>query len=205
MLPRLLAWFVALVLLGWLLPGLIGASPFDVQLMFAYAAMSIFFLSPLVCETVFTDPSPRNIGIGAAFGFLSALLLIAIRILAANRQLRPERFLVPDTPTLLSLLLVSFAFPVFGAAAAALVTLHSTSIRSAKQKMRSGFLLLLLGAVLLAKYGNGEWRDQLALLFTADRMPTFALRLSGVLLALAALIYLRIRRQPRYSSAFHFR
>jgi hypothetical protein len=197
-------WFAALVLLGYFLPRLVGASLFDPHLMLSYSFLSIPFLSPIACAAVRDRRAPllKIAAAAALFGWISSLLLIALRIFGANREVQAPRFILPDTPVLLSLSIIALSASIFGASLSALVTLSTSTTDNAMRIMRSGFLLALLAVVFTARNGSDSFRDFIAGQLTYSAMPRFALIVSLVLLAHAALFFVLAIRNPRYSKPF---
>ena len=200
----LLFWLAALVLLGYFLPQIVGASLFDPHLMLAYAFLSIPFLSPLACAAVAEPRNPllKTFAAAALFGWISSLLLIALRIFAANREINAPRLLLPDTPFLLSLSIIALASSIFGSSLAALLTLTTGKADSAIRIMRSGFLLILLSVVFLARGASASVHDFISSQLTYSAMPKFAMVVSVILLAHAALFLALALRNPRYSKPF---
>ena len=203
-------WLAALGLLGWVLPQLTGSSFFDPHLLLAYSALSILFSSPPMCEAVTGDAGQqgarsrlyRHAALAAGFGFLSSALLVAIRCWAVNRALRAPRLVLPPTAVLSSLLLVALAFAIFGTGAAAAVSVRSATASAAKRKMRTGFLLALLGVVLFTRYAPETWRVAFTGQFTTDALPRFAMVLAAMLGGSGMLLLGWAARDPRYSGLF---
>ena len=199
-LPGFLFWIAALVLLGFLLPRFVGAALFDPNLLLAYSFLSIPFLSPLACQAVAQRRYPLSWTVAAAalFGWVSSLLLIALRILGANRQIQAPSLVMPDLPVLLSLSLIALASSLFGASLAAILTLSTGKADTAMRIMRSGFLLILLAIVFMVRNGSNSIGDFISSQLTYSAMPKFAIIISLILLAHAVLLLtLSLRRASR--------
>jgi hypothetical protein len=204
---RTVKWVAALFLIGGVMPRLIGAAFYDPHLMVAFAAMAILFESPLICEWIGADAGETHpastlygkLAAAAAFGLLSSLLLMLIRTVASNRELRAPYFVYPDPPVIFGLVVLSAGFAIAGAAAGAVVTLYSHSPDAARSRMRTGFLALLLVFITLARFGPEPWRMALTSQLTNDAMPRFAGAVAAICLAGAVWLIRVVARHRQYS------
>jgi hypothetical protein len=195
---RVVLWVAALFGLGAVLPRMIGAPFFDPHLMVAFAAMAVLFQAPVICDAVGADVGGhapkrvlhRKLAIAAGFGFGSSVLLMIIRTVASNREIDAPYFLYPDAPVTGGLLLLSLGFSLLGAAAGAWITLRSYSPEAARQRLRTGFLALLVAMVAGAKFGPESWRSAMTSLLTNDAiLPASAVVF--VVLAAGAMVFYR--------------
>jgi uncharacterized membrane protein len=200
-----------LVLLGWFLPEWVGIAFLDPYLLAGYALMSISALSPLVCDWVGADAGQRHsaprlhrhIGLGAAFGMLTSLLLVALRVTRVNVTIHPN-VLLPDPVLLAGLLLISTALSLFAASLAAWLTVR-VSPDGSKSRMRMGFFALLLAIVTWTQFASDAWRVRLGSVFSP-----FGMLLTGVILTFALtpaawMLMAGAKRDPRYSSPLESR
>jgi hypothetical protein len=204
---RIVMWVAALFLIGGVAPRLIGAGFYDPHLMVAFAAMAVLFESTMICQAIGEDAGGthpaavlyRKIAATAIFGFISALLLMVIRVVASNRELRAPYFVYPDPRVIFGLVVLAAGFAIVGAAAGAVITLYSYSPDRARQRMRMGFLALLLLFIIGARFGPESWRAALTSMLTNDAMPGFAGAVAMVCLALSAWLIRVASRHQQYS------
>lgn len=203
----ILLWLAALIGLGYVLPEVLGSAFFDIQLLVTFAVFSVIFVSPVVCESVCADASRRlprsylhgKLLAGILFGVFSSLALIAIRIVAVNRGVDAPRLLVPPTHVLLSLLAISLAAACFGATASAWVSVLMGHAKTARQIIRTGFLLFLVVLMIASRYAPPLWRNLLLNQLTMEEFPLFAGKIGILCLALSWLLLRKVSRDPRYS------
>lgn len=200
------AWAIALVLLGWGLPKLLGVVYADTLLNLTYAGLTILFAAPIVADRVFADRGRslfplylhRHLASGAAFGFLSFLLLMAIQDMLMRYRSGGQLGL--DWIASHRLLLLAAACSLFGAALAAAVTVRMTNLGRARQLLRTGFLV----ALLVALYGLRRLSDDTRFELMTMAAPgsgarMFGMVTVGLIVAAAALAWLA-SRDPRYNA-----
>lgn len=198
------AWAIALLLLGWGLPKLLGVVYADTLLNLTYAGLTILFAAPIVADRVFADRGRslfplylhRHLASGAAFGFLSFLLLMAIQ--AVLIYARSNGQLNFDWLAAHRLFLLAAACSVFGACLAAAVTVRMTNLGRARQLLRTGFLV----ALLVALYGLRRLSDDTRFELMTMAQPGSGARMFGIvtggLLAAAFALGWLASRDRRY-------
>ena len=141
------AWAGALVFLGWFLPGIMGVVYTDPLLHLTYAGLTVLFASPLVADRAFADPGGtwRHMATGVRFGMLSFLLMMFIDGVRANRA--SGGHLWPEAGHVVRVTVLAFAFAVFGSGLSAAIAVRVNRARTARQILRTGFLLALAGVV----------------------------------------------------------
>ena len=198
------AWALALVLLGWGLPRLLGVIYSDAILSLTYAGLTILFAAPAVVDRVFADRGRsltsshlwRHIAAGTAFGLASFVLLMII--VDVMMRWRTGGQLHYDYLANARLFPLAAACSAFGSGLAAAVTVKAQSLKQARLALRFAFLL----ALLLSVYGLRRLSDdtRFALLTMAQagaEWQTFLLAAGG-LLALGIALSFFASRDDRY-------
>lgn len=147
---ELAIWVAALVFLGWILPSWMGVGSANPLLHLTYAGLTVLFAAPLVVDRAYVDPkrARHHVIEGVRFALLSFLLLMLID------GIRGGRF--PAVGHGVRVTLLALAFAIFGAGLAATLGSRVTRARTAKQTLRTGFLLLLAIVVYAwRRYGAG--------------------------------------------------
>jgi hypothetical protein len=200
-----------LAVLGYLFPRAMGLSFLDPHILLVYACSAPFFVSSPAVEA-FADSRetapPKTLLMGRAitaslFGWASSTAALALGFFSINSGQWHGQVVLPDTRFLLGILGLGLAVSVFTVMAAAVLCLYMRDPLQAKSVLRRAFFIALLALVLLARYGEVEWKDS----FTAWLTPDSILRLAtaGIVffLLLSAGLAAVALRHPRYSGASH--
>ncbi len=155
------AWAGAILFLGWLLPSLVGVVYTDPLLHLTYAGLTVLFASPLVADRVCMDNQNvwRHVREGVRFAMLSFALMMTVDAVRANRASGGN--LWPEPGHVGRVAMVALAFAVFGAGVSAALALRVNRARTARQILRTGFLLALAGVVYGLRHIGTEWQFQL--------------------------------------------
>jgi hypothetical protein len=180
---EVIAWVVAILFLGWLLPSIMGVVYTDPLLHLTYAGLTVLFAAPMVVDQVYLDPKSvwRHMQAGVRFAMVSFLLIMAVDALRANRASGGN--LWPEPGHVGRVAMVALAFSIFGAGASAALASQVTRAKTARQILRTGFLLLLAASVYGLRSVGGDWRFQLMTMVQPD--GGWAM-LAGVCLVLTA-------------------
>jgi hypothetical protein len=200
----LLVYAGLLAVLGYLFPSALGLGFLNPHILLAYACSAPFFVSSVAVESLATpedDVHPKTALAGklvamTAFGWASSVLTLGLGLAAVNA--RSGGAVWPDAQFLAGVLALGLSMALFTVVAATVLCLYLTPPHSVKVVLRRAFFLALVAAVLLARYGEVEWRDS----FNELLLPGSILRLAvGGMLVLAALSaagLLIALRHPRY-------
>ena len=155
------AWVAALVLLGWVLPSLMGVVYTDPLLHLAYAGLTVLFAAPLVVDRVYVDGPAvwRHVQAGVRFAMVSFLLIMALDALRANRASGGQ--LWPEPGHVGRVALVALGFAVFGSGLSAALASRVTRAKTARQILRTGFLLALAATVYGLRHVGADLQFQL--------------------------------------------
>ena len=141
------AWAAAILFLGWVLPTIMGVVYTDPLLHLTYAGLTVLFAAPLVVDRVYMDSSGvwRHMQAGVRFAMVSFLLMMAVdsaRVYrASDGNLRPEPAHIGRVA------LVALGFAIFGAGASAALASRVTRAQTARQILRTGFLVALAAVI----------------------------------------------------------
>ncbi len=140
-------WAAALVFLGWILPSLMGVVYTNPLLHLAYAGLTVLFAAPLVVDRVYVDAKGTwsHAVEGIRFAMLSFLLMMLLDAIRANRAAGGGVW--PQAGHVVRVTLLAFAFAVFGAGLSAALGARVNRARTAKQMLRTGFLLSLAALI----------------------------------------------------------
>lgn len=168
------AWAAALVFLGWVLPSMMGVVYTDPLMHLTYAGLTVVFAAMVVVDRVYVDSKnvPAHMLAGVRFAMLSFLLLMALDTIRGNRASGGGW---PEAGHVVRVTAVAAAFAVFGSGLSAALAARVTRPGTAKQILRTGFLLTLAALI----YGS---RHFVGLDFLMTRM----VQPGGGVLALAA-------------------
>ena len=141
------AWVAAIGFLGWVLPSIMEVVYTDPLLHLTYAGLTVVFAAMVVVDRVYADGKnvwPHMLA-GIRFAMLSFLLLMALDTIRANRASGGQ--LGPEAGHVVRITAVAVAFAVFGSGLSAALAARVTRARTAKQILRTGFLLTLAGLI----------------------------------------------------------
>jgi hypothetical protein len=183
-----LLYLMVLAAFGVLVPMRWGFEFLNPMVLAAYASMSALFVAPVAADSFFSirelrgQPSHnyRALVLGraifiAAWGWLSAALVLATGLATLNIANRRGGVLLPPALFLASLALFSASASAFVTSLGAAVATGAKSAARAKRGLRTGFLLLLLLFLLTLRQAPEEWRYRLIQQLSAERFPWFAL------------------------------
>ena len=137
---------IVAVLFGVVVPYVKGIEYLDLFLLLPYSFLSLFFVVPMVVDSVFASPA-RGVPLGALFrstgiGWFTGLCVLWLGI--ATVSWRSGRLVAPPVAVGLSLAVMSLFACVFVAALSAWTANRTADAATAKSRLRIGFLLLLL-------------------------------------------------------------
>ena len=137
---------IVAVLFGVVVPYVKGIEYLDLFLLLPYSFLSLFFVVPMVVDSVFASPA-RGVPLGALFrsagiGWFTGLCVLWLGI--ATVSWRSGRLVAPPVAVGLSLAVMSLFACVFVAALAAWTANRTADAATAKGRLRIGFLLVLL-------------------------------------------------------------
>jgi hypothetical protein len=135
------------------------------------------------------------------FGWLSSAAALALALTSLNTRESQAAVVLPDTRFLLGILTFGLSLSLFTVACAALLCLYVRHPKQAKIFLRRAFFIALVAMVLLARYGEVEWKDSFTALLTPDSISQVAAVGSAAFLVLTAAIAAVTLRHPRYSGA----
>ncbi len=155
------AWAAAILFLGWLLPSIMGVVYTDPLLHLTYAGLTVLFAAPLVVDRVYVDGQGvwRHVQAGVRFAMLSFLLMMALDAVRAYRASGGN--LWPEPGHVGRVALVALAFAVFGAGLSAAVAARVTRAQTARQILRTGFLLALAAVIYGLRHVGADLQFQL--------------------------------------------
>ena len=137
---------IVAVLFGVVVPYVKGIEYLDLFLLLPYSFLSLFFVVPMVVDSVFASPE-RGVPLGALFrsagmGWFTGVCVLWLGI--ATVSWRSGRLVAPPVAVGLSLAVMSLFACVFVAALAAWTANRTADAATAKGRLRIGFLLVLL-------------------------------------------------------------
>lgn len=137
---------IVAVLFGVVVPYVKGIEYLDLFLLLPYSFLSLFFVVPMVVDSVFASPA-RGVPLGALFrstgiGWFTGLCVLWLGI--ATVSWRSGRLVAPPVAVGLSLAVMSLFACVFVAALSAWTANRTADAATAKGRLRIGFLLVLL-------------------------------------------------------------
>jgi hypothetical protein len=195
-----------LVVLGYLFPTALGLSFLDPHILLAYACSAPFFVSSVAVEAFAAgdEAPPRSLLAGklvalTAFGWATSVVALAAGLASVNLREWHGSAVMPDTRLLTGLLALGLSLALFTVAAAAVLCLYVSPPQSAKSILRRTFFIALLAVVLLARYGEVEWKDSFTALLLPDSILRFAIGGMLVFDALSVGLLIVALRHPRYS------
>ncbi len=190
------AWAAALLFLGWLLPSLMGVVYTDPLLHLTYAGLTVLFASPLVADRVYEDPRGiwRHMLAGVRFAMLSFFLMMAIDAVRANRASGGN--LWPEAGHVARAALIALGFAVFGSGLSAALATRVTRARTARQILRTGFLVGLAGVIFgLRRMGADTQYELMTMMQPGGGLPMLALVTGTLLTAGAAAAWITARSE----------
>ncbi len=142
------------VLFGVVVPYVKGIEYLDLFLLLPYSFLSLFFVVPMVVDSVFTSPQ-RGVPLGAIFrsigiGWFTGLCVLWLGI--ATVSLRSGRLIAPPVAVGLSLAVMSLFACVFAAALATWTANRTAAASTAKGRLRIGFLLVLVAFFAIPRF-----------------------------------------------------
>jgi len=200
---------VFLAILGYMFPTAMGFSFLDPHILLAYACSSPFFVSSVAVES-FADARdfapPRVMLAGktiaaTAFGWAASVLALGLALTSVNLREWHGSAVLPDARFLAGVLGLGLALSAFTVAAAAVLTLRLPAYQ-AKTILRRAFFIALVSVVLLARYGEVEWRDSLTGMLAPGSILRIATVAMLVFFAAAGGLLAVASRHPRYSGEF---
>ena len=137
---------IVAVLFGVVVPYVKGIEYLDLFLLLPYSFLSLFFVVPMVVDSVFASPA-RGVPLGALFrstgiGWFTGVCVLWLGI--ATVSWRSGRLVAPPVAVGLSLAVMSLFACVFVAALSAWTANRTADAATAKGRLRIGFLLVLL-------------------------------------------------------------
>ena len=137
---------IVAVLFGVVVPYVKGIEYLDLFLLLPYSFLSLFFVVPMVVDSVFASPE-RGVPLGALFrsagmGWFTGVCVLWLGI--ATVSWRSGRLVAPPVAVGLSLAVMSLFACVFVAALSAWTANRAPDAATAKGRLRIGFLLLLV-------------------------------------------------------------
>ncbi len=167
----ILMWIFAIVVMGLLLPWVLGYGFLDMPVLLAYVGMSSLFAGPLVAESIAGERErhavpnvPRlrrdlllaRVVVGVLYGWVSPLAMMVLGFAMVNLHYRPQTVLLPPPLISIDLALLTALAALLVASLAAAVAVRAPDARRAKRTLRQGFLLSLVAVILFAR--SGGWR-----------------------------------------------
>lgn len=134
------------ILFGVLVPYVKGIEYLDLFLLLPYSFLSLFFVVPLVVDSVFASPVKRvRLGPlfrGVGIGWFTGVAVLWMGIVTVS--VRSGRLVAPPAAVGLSLAVISLLGSIFAAALAAWTATRTNDASTAKARLRIGFLILLV-------------------------------------------------------------
>jgi hypothetical protein len=202
----ILLYLAFLAVLGYLFPAAMGLSFLDPHILLAYGCSAPFFVSSVAVEALgseFRGAPPkaalagRTIAI-TGFGWASSMLALALGLVTVNLRGQHPVTVLPDIRFLAGVAGLGLSLALFTVACAAVLTLYLPFL-SAKVYLRRAFVIALLGVILLARYGEVEWKDSLTGMLSPDSILRLASIGMAIFLGLAVLLLFVTSRHARYS------
>ena len=187
---------IVAVLFGVVVPYVKGIEYLDLFLLLPYSFLSLFFVVPMVVDSVFASPA-RGVPLGALFrstgiGWFTGVCVLWLGI--ATVSWRSGRLVAPPVAVGLSLAVMSLFACVFVAALSAWTANRTADAATAKGRLRIGFLLVLLAFFALPRALHEDTTAALLQYLTPEGLVRITLILAP-LEALAAVALLA--RAPR--------
>ena len=187
---------IVAVLFGVVVPYVKGIEYLDLFLLLPYSFLSLFFVVPMVVDSVFASPA-RGVPLGALFrstgiGWFTGVCVLWLGI--ATVSWRSGRLVAPPVAVGLSLAVMSLFACVFVAALSAWTANRTADAATAKGRLRIGFLLVLLAFFALPRALHEDTTAALLQYLTPEGLVRATLILAP-LEALAAVALLA--RAPR--------
>jgi len=196
----LLLFAFIVVAFGIYVPWRWGFEFLNPMVLIAYAGVAMLFTGPVAAESfaaihhlaadrpeVRRDALWAKLLCSAAYGAGATTLLLAAGLATVHTGNWRGGPLLPEEAFLASLLLFTWSIALAVASLAARIGVVCSAL-STKRILRSGFLLLVLLALMGLRHGPEEWRTRLALELTAERFPRLALIVCLHLLFVSALL-----------------
>ena len=178
----------------------------DPRILLAYSATAPLFLSPPLVSAIASDAGRslplsaliRRLTLAIGFGWLSAMLMsgLALGTVVANYGAS----LLPSTPVLISLAVISLLLAILGAAGSAVAAVRMSNADLAKRVIRTSFLMALLILVAAVRMGPDAWAAALLSNLTPEGMPWLAVKLAIGVVPVSAVLLRIAAADPRYSS-----
>jgi hypothetical protein len=170
-----------LAVLGYLFPSALGIGFLDPHILLAYACSGPFFVSSVAVESFSSkdeDVSPKTALVGkllatTAIGWASAVLALMLGFLAVKMRIGSAVW--PDARFLAGVLALGLSLAFFTSVAAAVLCLYISPPHGAKVLLRRAFFIALIAVVLLARYGEVEWKDSFSELLLPESILRIAL------------------------------
>ncbi len=190
----LLIYAGTLAALGILPAIYLGLNFLNPAIVFVYGSLSMLFTAPIIvqayageAEKLFlrnrpkTGPDDASLVVGRAippmlYGWLSAMLGLAIGLVAVNVKGGYPEVVRPATTVLVACAVWSLAIAFFAAAIGGAVSVEAKSPRMALRNLRLGFFLLLLIFAFGGRFYPTVFRD----FFSLQMTPAGVVRLAGV-------------------------
>ena len=178
----------ALVGFGILIPRRHGIDFFDVRMILSYAFIPMLFVAPAVTSLLSPESRIRQSARGlyagvmatALYGWAIALLFLLAGLVTVNVVLSPVEWTFPPAGVLRAYAVFSGAAVLFVAAISAYVALLF-SVRSARNLLRAGFLVLLLSFYAGIRILPLSWQVALGAELTSDGYRRAAWMVSAIL------------------------
>jgi hypothetical protein len=207
----LLLYFGFLGILGYLFPRAMGLSFLDPHILLVYACSAPFFVTSAAVEAFSDerDTAPARTMLAgrlitySLFGWLSSAAALTLGFISLNTRESQGAVVLPDTRFLLGILSFGLSLSLFTVAMAAWVCLHVHVPKQAKMLLRRAFFIALVGVVLLARYGEVEWKDSFTAMLTPGSIFQVAAAAAAIFVLLTAGVLAVALRHPRYSGASH--
>jgi hypothetical protein len=198
---------LVVVAFGVLAPLRRGFAFFDPSMIVAYGCLAPLFAAPASAEAfagagrLTVREVFARLATIAAYGWGLGLLILCAAILTVNLANWHGRLILPRRTLLIAALLLSLA-ACFAVATLAALLAQLFSALTAKNILRTGFLLALLMLAFGWRFLPESWSDFLSPLMTADGVVRGALWGAGALAVLAAaLLVLLALQQDRTKEA----
>ncbi|MFN7919827.1 MAG: hypothetical protein U0Q16_07000 [Bryobacteraceae bacterium] len=182
------SWLIAMWGFGWLMPDILGAAFFDAALLLCYALFALLFVAPVVCDAAESgEPARPAMLRGAAFGFASSFALTAVRVVAVNRQFHAPEWLLPEPSVVVAMAVFTAVWSWFSAALSLWLTRRLGSAGAARQRIRTGFFIAALVAVIANQYGPDSLRLAFGQALGPGRILWWSAAVSALLVAASRL------------------
>lgn len=185
------------ILFGILVPYIKGIEYLDLFLLLPYSFLCLFFVVPLVVDSVFALPDKgvrlgplfRSVGIGWFTGV--AVLWMGI----ATVSFRSGRLVAPPAAVGLALAVISLLGSIFAAALSAWVANRVRDASAAKGRLRIGFLLVLVVFFAMPRVLSDDRFARLLHLLTPEGIVKLTLVLVPIVAISSVVLLIRLPRQ----------